>query len=208
MLRENRLGIFAHRKAFAGKGAFLHAQLRRFRQAQVGGHKVAGTQHHKVARHKLRGGDFLLPPVPHHMGPRAGKAAQRLDRALRAAFLYHADHGVDIYDRKDDNGRKAVGPVAGLRDGKGYARRDQQDDRHEIRKLGKETCQKALFLRLFQFVAAGLAQTPCGLFFGKSGVQAGSQFFSAFFLWETLPFQIYHLQFFGNVYSQLSGFMV
>ena len=207
-LRENRVGGLFGRHAFAGQGAFLRLEVHRRHQAQVGGHQVAGPEPHQVARHKLRRGHDRLFSAAHDARPRAGDAAQGLQRLFGPALLHHARDGVHHDDGEDDDGIDIIAVPLNPRRDKRNSRRNQQDNHHKIRKLGQKPLEEALLFRAGQLVRAAVAQPLCSLGGRQAALRVGAESFSAFFPRQALPFQIYHPPFFIHVYSQFAKNMV
>ena len=63
--------------------------------AAVGGHRVAGLEHHDVAGHELGRGQVHELAVTDHLGLRGAHLLQGLESLLALGLLHHAEHRVD-----------------------------------------------------------------------------------------------------------------
>ena len=84
-------GLFLHWLRLSRQGCLSGAQCRRFDEASIGRHQVAGLEQQHIATHDLRRGDHCGVTVAHHPGPGRGQARQRGHGLLGAIFLEEAD---------------------------------------------------------------------------------------------------------------------
>ena len=83
--------LLEHLRRLARQHRFVHRQVRRLVQQQVGRHAVAFGQQHGVADHQVAPGDAARRAATLHQCAWAGQITQGLHRALAAPLLHKAD---------------------------------------------------------------------------------------------------------------------
>ncbi len=141
----NFIGRFVGREAFSSQSAFFNFKINRPGYAQVSRDKVAGFQHHQIARHQMRGWNNLFLALPNDPRLRTGKFFKCFQSLFCLAFLHHARNGIDNDNGQNNYGIYVVPIMLQIRRDKRNSRRYKQDYNHKIGKLCKKARQQTLF---------------------------------------------------------------
>ena len=142
VLLHLRRGVLLRRHALARERGLFRLQVGALQEPCIGGDKVARFQKDDVAGHQLGRLNDLLLAVADDARVRGGHVLERLQRLFRLALL-HEPHDRVEHDDKDDERRldKLDGTFL-MRDkhlitddAERDARRDEQDDDHDILEL-------------------------------------------------------------------------
>ncbi len=159
----NRVGMFFHRRRFAGEHRFLNAQPMALQKPQIGRDPIPGFQQHDVPGHQ--GLDFhpASPAVTQHRRVRCQQLLDGGQRPLGTMLLNQADDGIDDDDGKDD--RRIHDMAEQCRD----QRRTQQHVDQHVVELGQELPGQAALRGRRQPVCPVAAQTDTSLIAAQSG---------------------------------------
>ena len=131
------------RQALAGQRGLRDLEGRRFEQAAVRRHEVAGFDRDQVARHELLRSDLVQRAVAQYACLDDHHLLQRGDRRGGLPFLVHAEDGVEQGEEEQDE----PGPEL-LQRVEAPDRRDEQHDLHRVAVLAHEGLPLRLPLRL------------------------------------------------------------
>ena len=156
-VQVQRFDDLMHRHALAGQGRFLDLQAGALQQAAVGGHCIAGFQHHHVTGHQLVGMQQHLFAVAQHLAGGGSHRLQGFNGRFGLALLVDAQDSVEQHHDQDDEhfGEAFAREVVGHRRDRS---RHHQDDQHRVFQLFDEPLQKRRFGCLLQAVGAVLLQ--------------------------------------------------
>ncbi len=98
-----RIRPLVHRHGLAGEKGFIRRELA-LKQLSVCCDTVAFVQHEQVAAHHIASCDARLLSVADHQRARRREIAQRLQGALRLAFLGQGDANDHEHEGKEENG--------------------------------------------------------------------------------------------------------
>jgi len=176
MVSTSRL---VRRHRFAGQRGFIAFQACAFNQPAVRRHQIAGLQLDDVARYQIGRFHHRFYAAADRFCRGGAHVFQRCQRGFCLALLNYPQYPVDHHDHEDDNRFNPVRFTAGQRmvytQSKGYQRRNDQNDHHDILHLVEKTQDEAA-RRLFpKLVCTVLLPSVLQGFFGQAAFRIGFQ---------------------------------
>ena len=165
--RRQRGGVFLDRVGLAGQLCLVDEEVVGLQHPGIGGHQVAGTQQHHVARNQLGHRELARRSVAQHGRGQRHFQRQPLGALPGTVLLHEIQRHAHEHDQRDDDGAGAIPGQCGQRAG------GQQHQHQRVAQMGQELQQHRPLPGWLQPVGAEAAQVERRLCAAQARLQVG-----------------------------------